>query len=287
MSQPFVMPWLPVARIVTIPGRGEFFARHHVHPDPGAPTVLLLHGWTASADLQFFTAYEALAEHCSFIAIDHQGHGRGLRTPAPFQLDDVADDAALVAQQLGAERVVVVGYSMGGPIALTIARRHPALVAGIVVQATALEWNATWRERLRWRGLPIVEAVLRSRTYPRFMRRFLESMLSIDSPLNVYLPWIRGELQRNDTGTILEAGRSLSRFDATSWAPGLGVPAAMLLTTKDRLVKPAKQRRLAAALGADVREVAADHLAAWEAPTQFGSVTVELVELVTPDAPPG
>ena len=103
---------------------------------------MLLHGWTASADLQFFTAYRALAEHYSFIGIDHRGHGRGLRTLTTFEFDDVADDHVAVARQLGIERAVLVGYSMGGPIALTIARRHPAFVTGVVVQATALEWLA-------------------------------------------------------------------------------------------------------------------------------------------------
>ena len=76
----FHMPWMPPAEIVRVDGRGEFFVRRHQHPDPAAPTVMLLHGWTASADLQFFTAYRGLAEHYSFIGIDHRGHGRGLRT---------------------------------------------------------------------------------------------------------------------------------------------------------------------------------------------------------------
>jgi hypothetical protein len=36
--------------------RGDVFYRYHRHPDSAMPVVLLLHGWTASADLQFFTA---------------------------------------------------------------------------------------------------------------------------------------------------------------------------------------------------------------------------------------
>ena len=120
---------------------------------------LLLHGWTASSDLQFFTAYEALAERCSFVGIDHRGHGRGLRSPDAFTLEDAADDAAAVVRHLGVGPVVAVGYSMGGPIALHLARRHPDVVAGVVVQATALEWSGTWRERALWRVLPIARLV--------------------------------------------------------------------------------------------------------------------------------
>ncbi len=58
-SSPLLMPWLPPGHTMVLEGRGEVFYRHHRHPDPAAPTVLLLHGWTASADLQFFTAYAA------------------------------------------------------------------------------------------------------------------------------------------------------------------------------------------------------------------------------------
>jgi pimeloyl-ACP methyl ester carboxylesterase len=139
-----VMPWLPPGHTMVLPGRGEVFYRYHRHANPAAPTLLLLHGWTASADLQFFTAYEALAEHYSFVAIDHRGHGRGLRSPAKFDLVEVADDAALLVQSLGLAEVVTVGYSMGGPISLLLTQRHPQLVRALVVQATALEWRAKW-----------------------------------------------------------------------------------------------------------------------------------------------
>src|SRR5262249_37852627 len=58
----FTLPWLPEGRLVRVEGRGELFARIHRHPDPSAPVVVLLHGWTASSDLQFVSAYEGLAE---------------------------------------------------------------------------------------------------------------------------------------------------------------------------------------------------------------------------------
>ena len=71
-------------------------------PTRDAPTLVLLHGWTASADLQFFTAYEALGQAYSFVAVDHRGHGRGIRnTRDPFRLEDAADDAAALIRALG------------------------------------------------------------------------------------------------------------------------------------------------------------------------------------------
>lgn len=270
-------PWLPEGQIVRIDDRGEFFVRRHVHADPSAPTVLLLHGWTATCDLQFLGAYQSLAETCSFVAVDHRGHGRGLRSLAQYELEDVADDAAAIVRELGTGPVIAVGYSMGGPIAMHLTRRHPDLVSGLVVQATAMEWRATWLDRLRWKFLPVVGIALRSWAHPRVLRRAVDRMLADDLELAPYRDWITAEAFRNEPRVMLEAGRALSRHDARPWAADLGVPAGALITSRDRMVKPRKQRQLATALDAHVIEVAMDHLDGLDMRTGFGPVTAELV----------
>lgn len=274
-----VPPWLPPGQLVTLAGRGEVFVRHHRHEAADGPTLLLLHGWTASADLQFMTAYEALAERWSFVGVDHRGHGRGLRPPVPFTLEDCADDAAAVVRALGVGPVVVVGYSMGGPIAMHLAARHPDVVAGLVLQATALEWRATRRERAQWRLLRAMGWMLRHFAYPRWLQRGVERLVHADHELSPYLPWMLGEMRRNDPWMVVEAGRALAQYDARPWAPTLGVPAAVMVTTRDRLVRPRKQRALADAVGAQTRTVMVDgdHLVPWEHPDRFSSGTVDAV----------
>jgi pimeloyl-ACP methyl ester carboxylesterase len=277
---PFVVPWLPPGYTMVLPGRGEVFYRYQPHPDPAVPTVLLLHGWTATADLQFFTAYESLAEHYSVLAIDHRGHGRGLRSPLPFDLDDVADDAAALVRALGIDKVVTVGYSMGGPISLLLAHRHPGLVAGIVVQATALEWRAQRWERWQWRTVRMVGPILRSRTMARLIGWELRRLLGPHHPMLPFVPWMAVESRRNDIEQIVHAGRSLSRYDAREFAPRLGVKAGSLVTTRDHLVRPAKQRALAQALGAFEVDVAADHFVSLTSPDEFAKVTLQLIQHV-------
>jgi 3-oxoadipate enol-lactonase len=277
-----VPPFLPPGHIVEVEGRGEFFVRHHRHEDPEAPTLLLSHGWTASADLQFMTAYEALAERWSFVALDHRGHGRGLRPPVPFELEDCADDAAGVLRALGIACATAVGYSMGGPIVLHLARRHPELIEGLVLQATALEWRATRRERMQWRGLRPMGWVMRSFAYPRWLDKGVARLVHTDHELAPYRSWMLGEMRRNDPWMMIEAGKALSRYDARGFASSLGCSAAVVVTTKDRLVRPRKQRQLAVALGATDRviELPGDHLVPWEDPGAFAEATVAAVDSV-------
>jgi len=274
------LPWLPAGHTAVLPGRGEVFYRHHQHADPTAPTVLLLHGWTASSDLQFFTAYEELARHCSFVGLDHRAHGRGLRSNDRFTLEDAADDAAALLRTLGVGPVVTVGYSMGGPISMLLARRHPDLVRGVVVQATAMEWRARRSERMRWPLVHLMGPLLRSWMLPRVMRWFLDRAVHHQHPIAEHADWAAAEVRRNDVTGIVQAGVALSRYDARPWASSLGVPAGALVTTRDRLVPLHKQRALAEALGAKVVELHDDHLCSVTSPAEFSRATSDLVHHV-------
>lgn len=258
-------------------GRGEFFYRRHQHADPAAPTVLLLHGWTASADLQFFAAYTALAEVCSFIAIDHRGHGRSVRRSGRFELEDAAQDAAQLLQQLGVGPVTVVGYSMGGPLTMLLTRDHPELVDGIVLQATALEWRETLLERLRWKTVRMLGPIVRSWVFPSWLRAGLRRMSAARPDLAQYVDWLAGEVSRNDALHLVHAGQALSRYDARPWVATLDKRASVLVTTSDHLVRPCKQRRLAAALNASIVDIRADHLATWMQPDEYARLTVQQV----------
>ncbi len=269
------VPWLPAGHTVVLDGRGEVFYRHHVHPDPSAPVVLLLHGWTASADVQFFTAYEALAGICSLVAIDHRGHGRGMR--ARFSLEDAADDAAALVRHLGIGRLIVIGYSMGGPITLHLTHRHRDLVGGIVLQATALEWSAQRWERLRWKAIGLLGPSLRSRWYPTALRLALNRLITHQPEMTRWAEWLVGEIGRGDPHGIVEAGKCLAHYDARRLASSLRVPTEVLLTTKDRLVFPKKQRALAASLDGRITELVGDHLCTLARPTEYAAATVAQV----------
>jgi pimeloyl-ACP methyl ester carboxylesterase len=277
-ARPPIPPPLPPGRVIYLPGRGEVFVRDS-GGTPTHPTVLLLHGWTASADLNFFQAYAWLTGSYRVIAPDLRGHGRGMRSTEPFRLEDCADDAAALLDQLRADKVVVVGYSMGGPVGMLLARRHPGRVQALVVQATALEWRGTPRERVVWRLLAVLELSLRLGTGTGFAERVVRQAVEEHPGLDVCRPWLAAEFRRGLGRELADAGRALSRYDARPWAGQLGLPAAMLITTRDRLVRPSKQRELAEALHARVIETDADHDLPLAQGDEYGRLTRLAVDM--------
>ena len=244
---------MPPARTVRVPGRGEFFLRDT--GGDGAP-VMLLHGWMASADLNWCGAYEALtAAGHRVLAIDHRGHGRGLRPLVPFQLADCAADAAAVIRTLDIGPALVVGYSMGGAIAQLVARDHPDVASGIVLSGTAQHWQDPGTRRT-WRAMGALGLTLS--LAPRLTWRWGLGRAGL--PENERTVWLQSELMRHSAADLAEAGRELGRFDSRPWLGSINLPFAVVITTRDEAVPVEKQRALADACRAQVFEAPIRHM---------------------------
>jgi 3-oxoadipate enol-lactonase len=241
------------ARTLILPGRGEAFLR-----DSGGdgPPVMLLHGWMVNADLNWHSAYEPLVEAgYRVLAIDHRGHGRGMRALVPFRLADCATDAVAAVRQLGLAPAIFVGYSMGGTIAQLVARDHRDAVSGLVLSGTSQHFQDPENTRL-WRlmgGLRVLLSVA-----PRSAWR--AGFKQVGIPASSRTAWWMSELMRNFPRDVAEAGRELGRFDSRPWLHQVDIPAAVVLTSRDRSVPPRNQRELAEAIRATVFEAPIDHL---------------------------
>ena len=266
---------LPPGRIEHVPGRGEMFLR-----DSGGdgPPVLLLHGWMFPSDLNWYSVYGTLRDQgYRVLAVDHRGHGRGIRSPQGFSLRECATDAAALVEHLGCGPVTAVGYSMGGPIACLMARDHPAVVSGLVLCATARDWKGK-RMTVVWKTVPALRlwlGLFPTQSWDLLLR---STRMSDTDGLRT---WVAAELSRGSTLDIVEAGRELSEYDARPWIEELrGLPSAVVVTARDRSVPPRKQRALAEALGASVHEIAADHMAVVSHQPQFRRVLLEALDAV-------
>jgi 3-oxoadipate enol-lactonase len=249
-------PDLPPGREIELPGRGTTFVREVAGP-PGAPTVMLLHGWTATADLNWFTSFAALGRRFRVLALDHRGHGRGIRTSEIFRLRDCADDCVALADELGIERVIPVGYSMGGPIAQLMWRRHRDRVDGLVLCATANRFSTTRDERLAFAGMAALARA--ARMTPGVLRDRLSGVY-LARRSSRYDNWAMEQVGRHDWTKILEAGRAIGRFSSREWIGEIDVPTAVLITMRDHVVPLARQIRLFESVpGAKAFRIDGDH----------------------------
>ena len=256
---------LPEGRTIELPGRGSAFVRVAAGP-AGAPTVLLLHGLMATADLNWSLAIPALAKRYSVVAPDLRGHGRGMPTRR-FSGEECADDVAAILEQLGTGPVVVVGYSLGGMVAQIFLRRHPEMVAGVVLCSTASSFDVpTAKGPMR-----LLDGAVRR--LPEGLRR--SAMLALLAPRSADSDrgrWLMSEVRRHDTLALLDAAAEAARFDSASWLGSSTCRSAVLVTDHDRVVPPDAQRKLAGILGRpSVHEIKGDHFACIKQPDGFNA----------------
>ncbi len=99
---------------------------------PDAPPLVFLHGFMGSA-ADWAAVVERLAGDFRCVALDLPGHGRSLgRAPAAYAFDGAVAAVHETLGELGVERLRLVGYSMGGRMAMAYALRHPRRVGRVV-----------------------------------------------------------------------------------------------------------------------------------------------------------
>lgn len=264
---------LPPGRIVNLPGRGQTFVRELDGPT-GAPTLLLLHGWTATADLNWFTAFDALAEHFRVVALDHRGHGRGIRPRGSFRLEDCADDAAALANVLGIHTYIPVGYSMGGTVAQLLWRRHESRVRGLVLCSTAGHFTSSREERLGFLGLSGLATL--ARLTPTQARDWLTEQIYLQRKGEGLAPWAIQQMSEHDWRHIIEAGSAIGNFNSLEWLPTLDVPTSVIVTLQDTVVPVERQQRLVEGIpSAHAFHVDAGHSAVYASPEIYVPTLVE------------
>ncbi len=103
------------------------------------PGMLLLHG--LGNDVRIWEGLiPLLSPHFTLTALDLRGSGRSSKPTAPFTLKEMAGDVAAVLPQLGADPVTLLGFSMGGTIALELATSCPERIARLILVSTPPSW---------------------------------------------------------------------------------------------------------------------------------------------------
>ena len=113
--------------------------------------VVLLHGGLGAIEM-FREVLPLLAEGRRVVALDLQAHGRTADVGRPLDYETMADDVAALIGHLGFERADVMGYSLGGGVALQTAIRYPEAVRKLVVVSTPFRRDGWYPEVLAGMG---------------------------------------------------------------------------------------------------------------------------------------
>jgi len=262
-------PWRVSGRTIFV-GDNEIAVRQ-IGPQEGR-VVVMIHGLAGSSMAEWYKVAPRLADRFRVVMIDHRSHGFSQLDRGPFEIEDLADDLAGVMAELGLEPATVVGYSMGGTIAQSFARRHPHLVSKLVLVATFSHHPAAWRwarnlltaiargwERLTGTGTPEVRSAY---------------LLATGAVEWRHASWLWEESHRRDPDAGAAAGFALLRFDSRPWLGELQLPALVVIPTRDQLVPKTWQYELAAGLpNAAIEEIERGrHEIPWSHPERLAAI---------------
>jgi pimeloyl-ACP methyl ester carboxylesterase len=178
--------------------------------------LILLHGGLGSGEM-FGPILPALTERHQVIAVDLQGHGRTADIDRPIDIRLMADDIAALIDHLGLDKPDLVGYSLGGGVALQTAVKYPAKVRRLVAAAANIRRDAIYPEMLAQQGQVNAAAA-------EFMK---------DTPM--YELYQRVAPRPEDFPRLLDKmGESMAKdFDFTEEVRGLRVPTLIVAADAD------------------------------------------------------
>jgi len=137
----------------------------------GQPLILLHGGFGATG--MYGELLPALIADYRVIAVDLQGHGRTADIDRPLRFETMADDIAALIAHLGFERADVMGYSLGGGVALQTAIRHPEVVDRLILVSTPYKrdcWYAESRAAMDQMGAATAEPMKQTPLYDAYTR---------------------------------------------------------------------------------------------------------------------
>jgi pimeloyl-ACP methyl ester carboxylesterase len=99
---------------------------------PQSPALVLVHGWIGDHGI-FAPQISHFSRNRRVVAVNLRGHGASDAPEQEYTMPDFADDVAWQCDQLGLEKPLIIGHSMGGMVALELCGSRPDLAAGVIM----------------------------------------------------------------------------------------------------------------------------------------------------------
>jgi len=210
------------------------------------PAVLLFHAFPLSL-FMWDAQVEALAATHRVVRFDARGFGGSAPGDGPLSMERIADDGAGLLGQLGIEKAVVGGCSMGGYAAFAFVRRHPQRLAALVLQDTRAGADTAEARVNRATLAAKVLAEGASAAVEAFLPKLLGETTHRGRPALVAS--LRERILASSPQGIANALHGLAaRADSRETLPTITVPTLVLVGAEDVLTPPGEAAMMAAAI---------------------------------------
>lgn len=183
----------------------------------GDAALVFLHGWCGDREYWKYQVEEFAADYC-VVALDQAGHGESGKGRKAWTADGLAGDVEAVVKALGLQHVILVGHSMGGPVALLAAKRMPGTVVAVIGFDTLQNAEFKLPKEVR---KPILEGL--AKDFKGTVRAMFDGQLpeKADSEVKKWLPT---KAEGQDPKMALALTRNLFGLDTRKLLKGAKVP---------------------------------------------------------------
>lgn len=239
--------------------------------------ILLIHGFPH--DRRLWNAQVAgLQDTARVIAPDLRGFGTSIDPTGTMTMDDYAADLHALLEELGIQKVVVAGLSMGGYIALAFLERYPAVVKGLILCNTragadsdeARVGREDTARNVMTEGVPLLaEAMLPKMLSPESLSTRPGMGSSIESMM----------AEQRPAGVVAALRGMAARPDRTPMLATIDVPTLIITGEKDTVIPPSESEAMAGAIPGSKLVVIPNvaHLSNVEAPEAFNAAVQEFM----------
>lgn len=194
--------------------------------------VLFLHGWLGSWRY-WFPTMEVAAQSFRTYSFDFWGFGDSQRKQTRESIQAYSDQVIRFLDSLGVEKVMLVGHSMGGMVALKTALSYPDRIQRVATVGAPIDGDSlSWLLKLTDRPL-FADAFARIPWLRRHLFRFFLGETS-----DPHVSEVIDDSVKSSANTLRYAVSSMWRTDLTPELPRLGVPALIVHGGRDDIVRP-------------------------------------------------
>ncbi len=247
------------------------------NPKENQTAVVFLHAFPLSSKMWEPQFQKLREENIPFLALDYPGFGKSFEWNETPSMDNFAEKAYLAINRLNLQKVVVVGLSMGGYVALSLYRNHPEIFSGLILANTKATADT---EEARQRRFKLIEKIREDPSMSGLIQSHLEKFYTAETQEKRFDLMNFAEVLMRDAnpeGVIHALQAMANREDSTDLLQKMPFPVLVISGENDSLIPVSDSQQMVDNLknGKLVIIPSAAHLSNVENPEAFNKSLVQ------------